>query len=124
MTMQPVNRHPSASDLRTFAATVIRALPTIVRAFSLGFQQMFHPHAHADAVPRTDRDLKMSTVLTSIALCTVAIGVFFFFAHPGGHGGEGLVLSTAEFWLKLGAAYALVAALVGAAALAFRLVRG
>lgn len=58
---------------------IIKSLRTIVRAFSLGFSQMFHPHAHAEAVPRTDRDLKMSTVLTSIALCTVAIGVFFFF---------------------------------------------
>ena len=27
---------------------IIRALPTIVSAFSLGFKQIFHPHAHAD----------------------------------------------------------------------------
>lgn len=57
---------------------IIRALPTIVRAFSLGFQQVFHPHAHADSIPRTDRDLKMSTVLVGIVLCAVAIGIFFF----------------------------------------------
>jgi len=58
---------------------IIRALPTIVRAFSLGFQQVFQPHAHADQAPRTDRDLKMSTVLGGIVLCAIAIGLFFYF---------------------------------------------
>ena len=58
---------------------IVRALPTIVRAFSLGFQQIFRPHAHADQVPRTDRDLKMSTVLGGIVLCAIAIGLFFYF---------------------------------------------
>jgi putative OPT family oligopeptide transporter len=57
---------------------IVRALPTIVRAFSLGFKQIVSPHASADAVPRTDRDLKMSTVLIGIAVCAVAIGVFFY----------------------------------------------
>ncbi len=57
---------------------IIRALPTIVRAFSLGFQQVFQPHAHADSVPRTDRDFKMSTVLGGIVLCAIAIGLFFY----------------------------------------------
>lgn len=58
---------------------IIRALPTIVRAFSLGFQQVFQPHKHAQEVLRTDRDLKMSTVLGGIVICTVAIGFFFLF---------------------------------------------
>ncbi len=63
---------------------ILRALPTIVRAFSLGFQQIFHPHAHASAVARTDRDLKMSTVLGGIAAAAVAIGVFFYvLLHQG-----------------------------------------
>jgi putative OPT family oligopeptide transporter len=57
---------------------IVRALPTIVRAFSLGFKQIFSPHAAADATPRTDRDLKMSTVLIGIAVCAVAIGIFFY----------------------------------------------
>jgi putative OPT family oligopeptide transporter len=57
---------------------IIRALPTIVRAFSLGFKQIVSPHASAGAVPRTDRDLKMSTVLIGIVVCAVAIGVFFY----------------------------------------------
>jgi putative OPT family oligopeptide transporter len=57
---------------------IVRALPTIVRAFSLGFQQIFHPHTHGGQVPRTDRDLKMSTVLGGIVVCAVAIGVFFY----------------------------------------------
>ena len=46
---------------------IVRALPTIVRAFSLGFKQIVSPHAAAQQVPRTDRDLKMSTVLIGIA---------------------------------------------------------
>jgi hypothetical protein len=53
----------------------------------------------------------------------VVVAGFFVFAHPGGAGGEGLLLTTAEFWLKLGAAYAAVTALVGAASLVFRLIR-
>jgi putative OPT family oligopeptide transporter len=57
---------------------IIRALPTIVRAFSLGFKQIVSPHASAQAVPRTDRDLKMSTVLVGIVLSAVAIAVFFY----------------------------------------------
>jgi putative OPT family oligopeptide transporter len=58
---------------------IIRALPTIARAFGLGFQQIFRPHAHTQQLARTDRDLKMSTVLGGIGLCVVAIGLFFFF---------------------------------------------
>jgi putative OPT family oligopeptide transporter len=57
---------------------IVKALPTIVRAFSLGFKQIFSPHAHMQEVPRTDRDLKMSTVLGGIVLCAIAIGVFFY----------------------------------------------
>ncbi len=56
---------------------ILRSLPTIVKAFTLGFQQIFGRHVGAQAVTRTDRDLKMSTVLGAIALCTVTIGVFF-----------------------------------------------
>ncbi len=57
---------------------IVKAVPTIVRAFSLGFKQIFSPHAHADQVPRTDRDLKMSTVLGGIVLSALAIGLFFY----------------------------------------------
>jgi putative OPT family oligopeptide transporter len=57
---------------------IVRALPTIVRAFSLGFKQIVSPHASTDAVPRTDRDLKMSTVLIGIVVCAISIGVFFY----------------------------------------------
>ncbi|HVP14409.1 MAG TPA: OPT/YSL family transporter, partial [Terriglobales bacterium] len=64
---------------------IVRAVPTIVRAFSLGFQEIFRPHAHADRMPRTDRDLKMSTVLAGIALAALAIGAFFYvlLSHGG-----------------------------------------
>ena len=57
---------------------ILKAVPTIVRAFSLGFKQIFSRHADTQAVPRTDRDLKMSTVLGGIVLAAVAIGIFFY----------------------------------------------
>jgi putative OPT family oligopeptide transporter len=57
---------------------ILKAVPTIVRAFSLGFKQIFSRHADTQAVPRTDRDLKMSTVLGGIVLAAAAIGIFFY----------------------------------------------
>lgn len=57
---------------------ILKAVPTIVRAFSLGFKQIFSRHGDTQAVPRTDRDLKMSTVLGGIVLAAVAIGIFFY----------------------------------------------
>jgi putative OPT family oligopeptide transporter len=56
---------------------ILKALPTIASAFSLGFKQIFRPHAHAAAVARTDRDLKMSTVMGGIVAATLAVGIFF-----------------------------------------------
>ncbi len=56
---------------------ILKALPTIASAFSLGFKQIFRPHAHAQEVRRTDRDLKMSTVMGGIVAATLAVGVFF-----------------------------------------------
>jgi putative OPT family oligopeptide transporter len=58
---------------------IIKSLPTIFKSFKLGFEQIVHPHAHAAAAARTDQDLKMSTVLLGIVLCTLAVGVFFFY---------------------------------------------
>ena len=57
---------------------ILKAVPTIVRAFSLGFKQIFSRHADTQAVPRTDRDLKMSTVLGGIVVAAMAIGLFFY----------------------------------------------
>ena len=63
---------------------IIRALPTIVSAFALGVRQIFRPHAQAQRVLRTDLDFKMSTVLGGIALCALAIGLFFLvLLHQG-----------------------------------------
>lgn len=58
---------------------IIKSLPTIYKSFKLGFEQIVHPHAHAAAAVRTDKDLKMSTVLLGIILCTLAVGAFFFY---------------------------------------------
>jgi putative OPT family oligopeptide transporter len=58
---------------------IIKSLPTIFKSFKLGFEQIVHPHAHGSAAVRTDKDLKMSTVLLGIVLCTIAVGIFFFY---------------------------------------------
>ncbi len=57
---------------------IIKSFPTIVNAFSLGFKQIFHPQTHGEATVRTDKDLKMSTVLIGIILSTITVGIFFF----------------------------------------------
>ena len=57
---------------------IIKSLRTIVNAFSLGFEQIFRRETHAAAaVPRTDRDLRMATVVGGIALVTIAVGILF-----------------------------------------------
>jgi putative OPT family oligopeptide transporter len=57
---------------------IIKSLPTIAKAFSLGFKQIFRRGAHQDATARTDRDLKMSIVIGGILATVIAVGVFFF----------------------------------------------
>jgi putative OPT family oligopeptide transporter len=57
---------------------IIKSLPTIAKAFSLGFQQIFRRGAHQDAAARTDRDLSMSVVIGGILATVLAVGVFFF----------------------------------------------
>ncbi len=57
---------------------ILKSLPTIVSAFSLGFAQIFHRKAHGSETIRTDRDIKMSTVIGCIALVVLAVGCFFF----------------------------------------------
>jgi len=44
----------------------------------LGFKQITQKHSSADDVPRTDRDLKMSTVLIGLVVSVLAIGGFFY----------------------------------------------
>ena len=56
---------------------IIKSVPTIVNAFSLGFQQIFH-HKDGGSPVRTDRDVKMSTVLAGIVAAVLAVGLFFY----------------------------------------------
>ena len=57
---------------------ILKSLPTITSAFSLGFKQLFNPKSNTQNVVRTDRDLKMSTVIGGIFAVLVAITIFFF----------------------------------------------
>ncbi|MBP7866638.1 MAG: oligopeptide transporter, OPT family [Acidobacteria bacterium] len=58
---------------------IIKSLPTICSAFSLGFHEIFHhKKAGAKETARTDRDLKMSTILLVIVLTLAALLAFFF----------------------------------------------
>jgi len=77
----------------------------------------------AGALARTATAVFLNSLAYLLPQLIAALGVFFLFAHPGGAGGQGLVLATVEFWVKVAAAYAVVAVLVGAASLTFRLAR-
>lgn len=57
---------------------IIKSMGTIVSAFSLGFKQLFSRRA-ADAEPlRTDRDLRMSTVIAGIVVSSIVVLAFFY----------------------------------------------
>ena len=77
----------------------------------------------AGALAPTNRAVFLNSLAFLLPQSVVALVVFFLFAHPGGSGGEGLVLTTIDFWAELAAAYALVVVLVGAASLMFRAAR-
>ncbi len=77
----------------------------------------------AGALARTAVAVFLNSLAYLLPQLVVGLVVFFVFAHPGGAGGQGLVLATLEFWVKVAAAYAVVTVLVGVAALAFRLAR-
>ncbi|MHB8836648.1 MAG: hypothetical protein ACYC9Y_13235 [Candidatus Methylomirabilia bacterium] len=77
----------------------------------------------AGALARTAAAVFLNSLAYLLPQLVAALAVFFLFAHPGGAGGQGLVLATLEFWVKVAAAYVVVTVLVGAAALAFRLAR-
>lgn len=77
----------------------------------------------AGALARTAAAVLLNSFAYLLPQLLAALAVFFLFAHPGGAGGQGLVLATFEFWVKVAAAYAAVVVLVGVAALAFRAAR-
>ena len=77
----------------------------------------------AGALARTPGAVLRNSFAFLLPQSIAVVAVFFLFAHPGGSGGEGLLLATGEFWLKAAAAYALVVVLVGAASLVFRQAR-
>ncbi len=77
----------------------------------------------AGALARTTAAVLLNSIAYLAPQSAVAVAVFFLFAHPGGAGGQGLVLATPEFWLKLAAVYALVVLFVGISSLAFRMAR-
>jgi len=58
---------------------IIKSMPIMVRSFSLGFREIFkgkHEGATVETI-RTDRDLKMSTIIIGILLTAVAIFLYF-----------------------------------------------
>jgi len=77
----------------------------------------------AGALARTAAAVFLNSLAYLLPQLVAALGVFFLFAHPGGAGGQGLVLATVEFWVKVAAAYAAVVVLVGISSLAFRKAR-
>jgi len=58
---------------------ILRSWRIIVKAFSLGFKELFAGAAAAESGERTDRDVPMSWVIGGIAVVAVAIWIFFRF---------------------------------------------
>ena len=56
---------------------IIKSLPIMARAFSLGFKEILKGKQHSTETIRTDRDLKMSTII--IGLLVTAVAIFFYF---------------------------------------------
>jgi putative OPT family oligopeptide transporter len=57
---------------------IIKSMPVMVRSLSLGFKEIFRgKKGGASAVERTNRDLKMSTIL--LGLLATTVGLFFYF---------------------------------------------
>ncbi len=56
---------------------IIKSMPIMARAFSLGFKEILKGKQVAAEPVRTDRDLKMSTIITGILL--TALAIFFYF---------------------------------------------
>ena len=56
---------------------IIKSLPIMARAFSLGFKEILKGKQASAETIRTDRDLKMSTIIAGILATAVAI--FFYF---------------------------------------------
>jgi hypothetical protein len=77
----------------------------------------------AGALARSVSGVLLNSLAYLLPQLVAALAVFFVFAHPGGAGGEGLLLATGEFWVKVAAGYGVVVVLVGVAALTFRRAR-
>ena len=60
--------------------------------------------AAAGALARSAAAILLNALAFLLPQVAAALAVFFVFAQPGGAGGPGLVLTTGEFWVKVGAA--------------------
>lgn len=56
---------------------IIKSLPIMARAFSLGFKEILKGKQGLAETIRTDRDLKMSTII--IGILVTAVAIFFYF---------------------------------------------
>jgi hypothetical protein len=77
----------------------------------------------AGALARHAAAVFLNSLAYLLPQLAAGLAVFFLFAHPGGAGGQGLILTTLEFWVKVAAAYAVVTVLVGIASLTFHFAR-
>ncbi len=56
---------------------IIKSLPIMARAFSLGFKEILKGKEGVSETIRTDRDLKMSTII--VGILATAVALFFYF---------------------------------------------
>lgn len=56
---------------------IMKSLPIMARAFSLGFKEILRGKQSSAETIRTDRDLKMSTII--VGILATAVAIFFYF---------------------------------------------
>ncbi|MGB9893627.1 MAG: OPT/YSL family transporter, partial [Candidatus Saccharicenans sp.] len=56
---------------------IIKSMPIMVRSFSLGFREILKGRHGATESLRTDRDLRMSTIIIGLLLTAAAIFLYF-----------------------------------------------
>lgn len=56
---------------------IIKYLPIMMRAFSIGFKEIFKGKGSIQNVERTQQDLKMSTIIVGLLITIIALFIFF-----------------------------------------------
>lgn len=98
--------------------------PVILPLAGLALLPVAAAAAFAGVRARSLAEVLLNSLAFLLPLAAGLVGGFFLWVHPGGPGGERLVLSSGAFWLQLGALYLVCVALVGTGFLVVRRILG